>query len=91
MGGGYSTLFVCFRQLNDIRKLPETMLSQSLAHVPVKYVSVQFRGGTITVLYGKRNLINKFYLYNVFALASKPAARGVVLSQYSTVQGANLS
>ena len=28
------------------------MFSQSLVQVPVKYVSVQYRGGLITVLYG---------------------------------------
>ena len=28
------------------------MLTQSLVQVPVKYVSVQCRGGLITVLYG---------------------------------------
>ena len=31
------------------------MLTQSLVQVPVKYVSVQCRGGLITVLYGKFN------------------------------------
>ena len=30
------------------------MFSQSLVQVPVKYVSVQCRGGLITVLYGNK-------------------------------------
>ena len=32
------------------------MFSQSLVQVPVKYVSVQCRGGLITVLYGITNM-----------------------------------
>ena len=32
------------------------MFSQSLVQVPVKYVSVQCRGGLITVLYGNTNI-----------------------------------
>ena len=43
------------------------MLAQSLAQVPVKYVSVQCRGGLITVLYGN---CQRIVMYNLCIMMS---------------------
>ena len=45
------------------------MLAQSLAQVPVKYVSVQCKGGLFAVLYGI-NQERKYYLRSHFILVS---------------------
>ena len=56
------------------------MLSQSLAQVPVKYVSVQCKGGLLTVLYGIRLIcfiqpIVAILEYSVYHLKKRKSCR----------------